>query len=386
MKPVQSFLFSAGIVIFFFTMLEVGIRLSGFESAIQYGSYSIPAWMEEMDPVILERYKKFVAGQGFVNEDAYAYERDLRYGFKLKSNLNLAVRNYSSALMVDKLPVWKIYSDSEGFRTSSIGKTSSKQIKRTLFVMGDSSSFGWGVDFEKSYPSLLIERLNKAGQQFSLKNLSIPGFSSFQGRLLLQELDDVKEGDWVVLSYGWNDSYPSLQTDLQHYQSRNTWWRKMSWILRHIKLYSWLRSRLNTFYPPLSMDKKILESRVSIEDYRKNLESSVFDIKAKGAKPILVSVCNISKYRNQMREVAVSQSVKFLNFPAMFEPYLSTVHDRFPDLFVTYFEAYGKNMEDNPMLAFLFPDRCHPNEIGHDLMAQALFKTLRNKFFKDFGP
>jgi hypothetical protein len=32
-----------------------------------------------------------------------------------------------------------------------------------------------------------------------------------------------------------------------------------------------------------------------------------------------------------------------------------------------------------PMLAFLFPDRCHPNEIGHGLMAKVIFNASEGK-------
>ena len=58
---------------------------------------------------------------------------------------------------------------------------------------------------------------------------------------------------------------------------------------------------------------------------------------------------------------------------------MPTVHDRFPAQFVTYLEAYGEGMEANPMLAFLFPDRCHPNEIGHGLMAEVIFNASEGK-------
>jgi len=86
-------LFSAGTVFFFFGFIEVVFRFSGFEPAFQYKAYAIPSWMEELDPVVLDKYQQFVAGQGFVNEDVYAYKPDLRYGYKLKPNISITVRN-----------------------------------------------------------------------------------------------------------------------------------------------------------------------------------------------------------------------------------------------------------------------------------------------------
>jgi lysophospholipase L1-like esterase len=360
------------VVFFFFGFIELVLRLSGFEPVLHYKSYAIPAWMEEMDPVVLEKYQRFVAGQGFVNEDAYAYQPDLRYGYRLKPNLSITVQNYSSALMVDKLPPWTINSNAEGFRAPS--KDQNKPGARTLHVLGDSSSFGWGVDFEKSYPSLVVEKLN-ALSPFNLRNLSLPGFSSFQGKLLWQELGDVKKDDWVILSFGWNDSYPSLQTDRRHFELRNSLAGKVDWNLKHLLLFRWMR----TWGLPVSIHEHKAGLRVPLKQYRENLEALVEGVREKGGRPVFVSVCNFAEYRDTVQQTAEDKKIPFLNFPAELEPYLSTVHDRFPDLFVTYFEAYGEGMEANPMLAFLFPDRCHPNEIGHSLMAEVLFETFKGE-------
>ena len=373
-KKVQSFWFSIVVVFFFFGFIELVLRVSGFEPAFRYKSFSIPSWMEEMDPVVLEKYQQFVAGQGFVNEDAYAYEPDLRYGYRLKPNFTTTVQNYSSALMVDKLPPWTIVSNAKGFRRSSNEATKNEALGRTLYVLGDSSSFGWGVEYEKSYSSQLIEKLNTISP-FNLRNLSLPGFSSFQGKLLWQELGDIKKGDWVILSFGWNDAYPSLQTDRRQFDLRNSITGKINWRLKHLLLFRWMR----TWGLPKRAGDHKEGLRVPLTQYRENLEALVEGVREKGGKPVFVNVCNPTAYQGAAKETIENKKIPFFNFPPVLKPYLSTIHDRFPDLFVTYFEAYGEGMEDDPMLAFLFPDRCHPNEIGHSLMAEVLFETLKRE-------
>jgi len=373
-KKVQSFWFSLVMIFFFFGFIEFVLRVSGFEPAFRYKSYSIPSWMEEMDPVVLEKYQRFVAGQGFVNQDAYAYEPDLRYGYRLKPNYSTTVQNYSSALMVDKLPSWTIASNAEGFRVSSNEKAKTETSGKTLYVLGDSSSFGWGVEYEKSYSSQLTEKLNDI-EPFNLKNLSLPGFSSFQGQLLWEVLGDVKKDDWVILSFGWNDAYSSLQTDRRQFDLRNSIAGKINWKLKHLLLYRWMRT---WGLPKRTLDYKE-NSRVPLTQYRKNLEALVEGVREKGGKPVFVNVCNPIAYQDVAKETIENMKTLFFNFPSTLKPYLSTLHDRFPDLFVTYFEAYGEGMEDDPMLAFLFPDRCHPNEIGHSLMAEVLFETLKRE-------
>jgi lysophospholipase L1-like esterase len=335
--------------------------------------------MEELDPAVLEKYQRFVAGQGFVNEDVYAYRPDLRYGYKLKPDISLTVRNYSSAFVVDKLPPWTIVSDTAGFRAPY--KDQDKAEGRTLYVLGDSSSFGWGVDFEKTYPFLLIEKLNTIDSSVpsKLRNLSLPGFSSFQGKLLLQELGEVKKGDWVILSFGFNDSVPSNLTDLRQYESRNSLAGKISWNMRQVLLFRWMRTWLVELAEPPLFQKENVGRRVPVNQYRENFKTLIERIQKKGAIPVLVSVCNYPEYQDTAREIAEDKKIPFFNFPLMLEPYLPTVNDRFPDHLVTYFEAYGEAMEADPMLVFLFPDGCHPNEIGHGLMAEVLFEAFKGK-------
>jgi lysophospholipase L1-like esterase len=374
LKKVQSFWFSLVVVFLFFGFIELVLSVSGFEPKLRYKTYTIPSWMEEMDPVVLEKYQRFVAGQGYVNQDAYAYEHDLRYGYRLRPNYATTVKNYSSALMVDKLPAWTIFSNDKGFRVSSNKPTKIETSGRTLYVLGDSSSFGWGVEYEKSYSSQLTEKLN-AIEPFNLKNLSLPGFSSFQGKLLWEEIDDVRKGDWVILSFGWNDAYSSSQTDRRQFDLRNSMAGKINWKLKHLLLYRWMRT---WNLPKLTLAHKE-GSRVPLTHYRKNIDTLVEGIREKGGKPVFVNICNPIAYQDVAKETIENQKIPFFNFPSMLEPYLSTLHDLFPDLFVTYFEVYGESLKDDPMLAFLFPDRCHPNEIGHSLIAEVLFETLKGE-------
>ena len=378
-KSLQSLCFSIAVVFFFFGIIEALLRFAGFEPELHFKSFTIPSWVEEMDPVVLKKYQQFVDGQGFVNEDIYAYKPDFRYGYLLKSGVTTTVQNYSSAFVVNKLPPWTIIADSEGFRASTQSKGITEVNGKTLYVLGDFSSFGWGVNYEKSYAYLLNEKLNTVSD-FNLSNFSLPGFSSFQGKLLWQEIEGVKKDDWVILSYGWNDSYPSLRTDQRQFELRNSLAGKIIWKLKKLLLYRWI----TTWGLPGFTPKDKGGTRVPLEQYRENLESLIEGVKLQGARPLFVNVCNPETYQDSAEQIAKNKKIPHVNFPSALKPYLSTVHDRFPELFVTYFEAYGEFMEDDPMLAFLFPDRCHPNEIGHGLMAEIIFQAIK-KDIKDMS-
>ena len=157
----KFFLFSTLFVVMFFCFLEMILHFSGFQPSISYKKFVLPAWMEELDPLVLANYQSYVAEQGFVNEDVYAYRPDLRYGYLLKPDLQLTVSNYSSVVFFDKLPPWTIVSDAKGYRVSAQNSKVEENTTHTLHVIGDSSSFGWGLEFEDSYPQLLAGKLKQ---------------------------------------------------------------------------------------------------------------------------------------------------------------------------------------------------------------------------------
>ena len=65
-KKLLHFLFSAFIVLMFFGFLETVLYLSGFQPTIPFKKFAIPAWMEELDSLVLAKYQGFVVEQGFV--------------------------------------------------------------------------------------------------------------------------------------------------------------------------------------------------------------------------------------------------------------------------------------------------------------------------------
>jgi lysophospholipase L1-like esterase len=370
-KKLLHFLFSAFIVLMFFGFLETVLYLSGFQPTIPFKKFAIPAWMEELDSLVLAKYQGFVVEQGFVNEDVYAYRPDRRYGYLLKPNLEITVSNYSSAAFIEKLPPWTIRSDSLGNRIPvSHSDSQEKALEtQTLHVLGDSSSFGWGVNFEDSYSQRLVQKLEETVKDRSivLKNYSTPGFTSFQGRLILEEKANIKKDDLVLVSFGSNDSYPSKNSDRWHFQTRNSMAGKISWSLNRLLLVNWLRTLIYSMPELTPVETK--NRRVSLQDYQENLISIFETILQRGGKPQFINICNRDKYREAAVETAKALQVPFYNFPEIFDSYLSKVHDLYPEKFVTYFEAYGELIEKETQLVFLFPDLCHPNAIGHQLMA-----------------
>jgi lysophospholipase L1-like esterase len=379
-NTLRPFLFSAFVLVMFFCLIEIILHFSGFQPSISYKKFIFPAWMEELDPLVLANYQSYVVEQGFVNEDVYAYRPDLRYGYLLKPDLQLTVSNYSSTVFFDKLPPWTIVSDAKGYRISAQNSSMEGNANHTLHVIGDSSSFGWGLEFEDSYPQLLAAKLKQISSSgVIVKNYSTPGFTSYQGRLLLEDRIEIKKGDIVLISFGSNDSYPSLRSENSRFKKRNSMLGKVSWSLDRLLIIKWMRSLIHSLPEPRISKTK--NKRVSLDDYQKNLSVIFKEILQRGGKPHFINICNSGKYHSVAEQTAKSAHIPFYDFPENFKPYLSTVHDLFPEKFITYFDAYGKLLEKDTRLVFLFPDLCHPNAIGHGLMSNAIFDRLEGETF-----
>jgi lysophospholipase L1-like esterase len=78
-----------------------------------------------------------------------------------------------------------------------------------IAVLGDSTSFGWGVEFRQSYPELVRSRLEaRTGGAIDLRNYSIPGYNSEQELALFLQKVIAYQPDLLVLHHDPNDSEP----------------------------------------------------------------------------------------------------------------------------------------------------------------------------------
>jgi acyl-CoA thioesterase-1 len=81
-----------------------------------------------------------------------------------------------------------------------------------IVVLGDSLTAGLGLASDEAYPSLLQERLNRAGLEFEVVNAGVSGDTSAGG---LSRLDWALQGDVriLIVALGGNDGLRGLPTD-----------------------------------------------------------------------------------------------------------------------------------------------------------------------------
>jgi hypothetical protein len=121
------------------------------------------------------------------------YELDPIRGYRIKPNLSYKFNTNEFQTMV--------YTDDQGYRTSeahvAVPRNKPRQRKRLLHF-GNSFTFGWGLNYEETYPVLLNETLKNAGHNVDFLNAGIPGQGPSQYFCWLQEAGHVYEADLII--------------------------------------------------------------------------------------------------------------------------------------------------------------------------------------------
>jgi lysophospholipase L1-like esterase len=102
-------------------------------------------------------------------------------------------------------PVWEIALNRDGFREVELTPKAPGVFR--IVCMGDSWTFGANVGQDESYPARLRSLLAGAAPagQFEVLNLGVLGYTSFQGRVLLEKRVLGLDPDLIVIGYAMND-------------------------------------------------------------------------------------------------------------------------------------------------------------------------------------
>jgi len=104
---------------------------------------------------------------------------------------------------------FSVTTDSRGFRLTP----NSAAAPRTVLFLGDSCTFGLGVDDDETVPAQVQNGLH--GVQ--VINAGVPGYTAYQGNVLLKELAPELDPDVAVITFGFNDDLQwDNRSDLEH--------------------------------------------------------------------------------------------------------------------------------------------------------------------------
>ena len=189
----------------------------------------------------------------------------------------------------------KIATDNVGLRVCLHHKKTTGHNEVRILCLGDSSTFGWRLDYNQTYPYLLKQRLKQTLRDVQVYNGGVPGYTSFQSLLLFESIVDRVKPQVVIIYSSNNENSLAQYSDRERFKltGRMLWLR--IWLNRSLT-YQFMKGVLIRAKPfnitgTISLDQlSELSPRVRLSEYRDNLLQLIKLARKKGIAPLLVTV------------------------------------------------------------------------------------------------
>lgn len=245
-----------------------------------------------------------------------------------------------------------IHTDEYGFRKMN----SPASYEKSWLLVGDSVTFGVGVDTEKIFPQLIQNEF----QSKKIYNAAIVGYSTLNYLDLidafLRDRDDIEK---VILFFCLNDVYGDLTLNNRNISIKE---KALSFLRSNSKLYLLLK---NTFF-----DRSKTYALYDIGIYKEdNSEidkylNAILKIKAKIDKTNIDFMIVILPYEYQLRMGDLKVPQVLLN--NYFTEHSINTLDMYDDFTLVDSENY-----------FLYGDPMHLSPLGHEVVADKMVEMLR---------
>ncbi|MFH1477070.1 MAG: GDSL-type esterase/lipase family protein [Verrucomicrobiota bacterium] len=264
----------------------------------------------------------------------------------------------------------KIVINRLGYRDREIDPAKQPGVMRVI-CMGDSVTAQGDPPYSQLLHNLLAAS-PPTSNRWEAFNMAVYGYSSAQGLKVFKTQSRQLQPDIVTLYYGWNDHWLEIQTD------RNRMARKVGrW---HGTLYNILKNKrcfmlLFNLIANGHNGRPVRETagfRVPPDEYTAIMTEFVQDIRAAGARPLLITA--------PRREVKAGQH-KFPETAAKID--FNTVHDKYAELTRQVAAQTGADLLDLHALGaepefdrFFSGDGIHFHQQGLQCIAEAIHNKL----------
>ncbi|MCP4204091.1 MAG: SGNH/GDSL hydrolase family protein [bacterium] len=259
------------------------------------------------------------------------------------------------------------------YRVDEAGERPVPERALRIAVLGDSTSFGWRVPFEVSYPEVLRRSLEEhLGVPVAVRNYSVPGYNSEQERLVCERWALPSQPDLLILHYDHNDWEPAIREKPASYLDpaygdnplRSALVRLL---LRRVRIAREIERRET----PLAREHRLLGD-YALEGplYDRHLEQlgRIADQAARRGIPA-VAVIFDAFLQSEQRPLE-GEHYRLLHgrlIPALVDRGFEVL-----DLFHPYQRLMAEQGWKDLSRLWVATDDAHPNEIGHELIAQGL--------------
>ena len=270
-------------------------------------------------------------------------------GSELKPNVEEKFDGYPI-----KLPrVTTVKINSDGFRDKEY---SIEKLNNTfrIIVLGDSITFGWGVENNETFSEILEDKLNSLnnGINYEVLNFGVHGYNTLQEVELLKEKGLKYKPDMVIVGYYMNDVINKTKADEMMLRILNERYNTSDITTlpkaTRIRIENMIAHRIET---EALYEMPFEKSWIMVESPLKEL----YNLSVKYNFTVVIANVHIFSIDKQLIEL-----------------------EKFAKTHGWYFTNAGKAFEGWPMenITNHYPEDGHPNALGHKLLGEYLFNYL----------
>ena len=376
--------------IIFVLLAEIVIRVSSLDTDLARNEnfeIAVPVWLLADENWVDIQRGRLEEPRGVRAADVawLQYFEEARYiQYKLKPGISVAANNPFNEIELERGATFRLASNRQGFRTKEF--ESKPDDVRRIVALGDSSTFGWGVDPEYTYQELLEDRLD-GSPHVEVFNLGISGHTSRHGRAVFDHYALDLEPDLLILGFGANDGRYVLQATDEMLAVDDTRLAGARTALMQFETFRLLRRLIFSVYDPFDAsraraeregDQRRLVQSVPEAQYIANVRYMIAEGRRRGVETILLAICTPPEYVGYMREVARVEDVQLVDSLEVFRARLEDLkaHRIYADEVRFYEALYGIDATNNKWRYYVTTDGCHPGRAGHSLVADALEQAV----------
>ncbi len=267
-----------------------------------------------------------------------------------------------------------------GYRCS-LHSATNRQAEVRVAVLGDSTAFGWGVEYEASFPEVFRKRMEAlSGRVIELRNYAVPAYNSEQeSRLFTHRVLRSYPPDLVILGYDHNDPEPALNpllgalpaeygdnpihSMLWKYVVRKGRQRWTRWQTFGVNRHQFVKNMVGRFIVGGPLYDRHLEAlrQIASEARKRNI-------------PVVAVIHNPFVVFDPQYEGNPGYAL----LSGRISTNLSGMGYCVLDLYPRYQEKMKGEGVANLAGLWLSPLDCHPNPAGHEFIAECLVQCVTN--------
>lgn len=382
----KKIVFTVIIICMAMVVIEGAVRLLILVSSKQ--RYNINAANVMIETDWLNILNRDIRGAGNASE---LYVPDAKVFWRLRPVITVELENRVYK-MNDEPIRWTVKINADGYRGVRYPQAGSG-ARPVIIVIGDSVTFGFRVQENETYAAQLQEYLNNHGLNDAVVvNYGVPGYTSFQGKRILEEILLKHKPDIIIAAFGANDIERDRLSDYEKAKKLTPEKIRFNQFYNSLLITRLIRSiRGRVRYIPDKSGNQAV--RVPLPEYLENMISIISTAKEIEAEVILLDLVFVGDFVQQkIAEVARMKNVPWLNGRRILMEGLRKIvsgrrfqkekwrMDVFWDKHLKYYrrlyygpDFYEKLFKDpvqSNMLRYLMIEPVHPSPLGHRIIAE----------------